>query len=409
MTLRVSRDLLALVLSVGLLVPLPASGQEQPDAATKTADTPATPDSSGTDKAPASVMPPATDFGKVVPLDIPDAGAAETPRGFIPGRAGARNDASDTSPALLPPVAFRPPMPPGPGITGVDRSADYAYGAFQRGWYLTALSLATPRAEQGDTAAQTLLGVLYETGRGLPRDAEKAASWYSLAAEGGNAQAAMRYGLMLLNGLGVEQDEKKAGDMFEVAAKADIAEAIYNLAGLYRTGEGRPYDPDKAFELLKQAAELDDMDARFQLAQFYLDGPADIRDEGRAAFWMGRAARQGHVGAQVRYAILRFNGRGVAPDEAEAADWFERAARAGNPVAMNRLARILALGRGREVDVQAAAGWHLAARSLGISDLQLDATLANLTPEELEEARAFARGFATAIEQLATDEAAITP
>ena len=33
--------------------------------------------------------------------------------------------------------------------------ADYAYGAYQRGYYLTAMELALPRAEIGDPAAQT--------------------------------------------------------------------------------------------------------------------------------------------------------------------------------------------------------------------------------------------------------------
>ena len=43
-------------------------------------------------------------------------------------------------------------------------SPETAYSAFQRGWFLTALALATPLAEQGDKAAQALLGVLHEKG-----------------------------------------------------------------------------------------------------------------------------------------------------------------------------------------------------------------------------------------------------
>ena len=44
---------------------------------------------------------------------------------------------------------------------------DAAYGAFQRGFYLTALSLALPRAETGDKAAQTLIGEIYSKGLGV--------------------------------------------------------------------------------------------------------------------------------------------------------------------------------------------------------------------------------------------------
>ncbi len=337
---------------------------------------------SGEPSPAAEVSPP-----QMAPLEgEPATGSAANP---LTGTATRLEALADDQEPLPSPVGTRPPLP----LPVEGETIDYAYGAFQRGWYLTALSLATPRAEEGDTAAQTLLGVLYETGRGLPQDAEKAASWYSLAAANGNVKAALRYGLLLLNGIGVAEDRQKAGDMFQIAADADVPEAIYNLAGLYRTGEGRPYDPDTALELLQKAAELDDVDAQFELAQFRLDGPADVRDEARAAFWMGRAARQGHVGAQVRYGILRFNGRGVDPNEPEAADWFERAATSGNPVAMNRLARVYAYGRGRDVDLEKAAGWHLAARGLGVSDLQLDGILAGLDPDALAAAEAFAKDY----------------
>ena len=47
---------------------------------------------------------------------------------------------------------------------------DDAYGAFQRGYYLTALSLALPRAEKADPAAQTLIAEIYaKAGRGAER------------------------------------------------------------------------------------------------------------------------------------------------------------------------------------------------------------------------------------------------
>src|SRR5262245_49632997 len=44
---------------------------------------------------------------------------------------------------------------------------DQAYGAFQRGYFLTALALALPRAEAADPAAQTLIAELYAQGLGV--------------------------------------------------------------------------------------------------------------------------------------------------------------------------------------------------------------------------------------------------
>lgn len=66
---------------------------------------------------------------------------------------------------------------------------DLAYGAFQRGYYLSAFKLALPRAESGEPAAQTLLAELYDRGLGVARDQKKAAIWYRFAAKTGNREA----------------------------------------------------------------------------------------------------------------------------------------------------------------------------------------------------------------------------
>src|SRR5690606_4730628 len=42
-----------------------------------------------------------------------------------------------------------------------ERPSDAAYGAYQRGYYITALNLATPLALEGDAAAQTLIAEIY--------------------------------------------------------------------------------------------------------------------------------------------------------------------------------------------------------------------------------------------------------
>lgn len=280
---------------------------------------------------------------------------------------------------------------------GESASAKTAYSAFQRGWYLTALGIATPLAENGDKAAQALLGVLHEAGLGIHQDKVKAADWYGLAAAQGDNGAALQLAQLFLLGDKVKQDKAKAADLFEQAADAGNASALYNLAILYQEGEGRPYDENKARSLLEEAAKLNDPEAQYTLALSYLEAGSGLNEPGKGAFWMGRAARRGHTFAQVYYGILRFQGRGVDPDESEAADWFERAATAGNPVAMNRLARIYAYGRGRDHDNAAAAGWHLIARTLGVSDPTLDGIFGTLDDETLAEARKLAERYSATL------------
>ena len=67
-----------------------------------------------------------------------------------------------------------------------DRTPDFAYGAYQRGQYVTAFREATKRieADRKDVAAMTLLGELYNQGLGIKPDPVKAADWYRLAAIG---------------------------------------------------------------------------------------------------------------------------------------------------------------------------------------------------------------------------------
>ena len=69
---------------------------------------------------------------------------------------------------------------------------DDGQSAYERGDYATAFRLWRPLAEHGDVEAQYNLGVMYETGRGVPRDYVyvSAYRWFDLAAAQGNREAA---------------------------------------------------------------------------------------------------------------------------------------------------------------------------------------------------------------------------
>ena len=200
-----------------------------------------------------------------------------------------------------------------------DRSADppgtdLAYGAFQRGFYLSAFGLAIPRAEAGDTAAQTLLGLIYEGGYGVPRDPVQAVSWYQFAADGGDPKAQFALGMMYLDGRGVAEDRAKAADYFEKAAGGGDIAATYNLALLYLEGKVRPQDLARAAQLFEQAAQAGNPDAQYVLAQLDEEGRGVPEDQAAATKWFAEAARLGHIPAEVEYAIRLFNGVGIAAE-----------------------------------------------------------------------------------------------
>ncbi len=94
--------------------------------------------------------------------------------------------------------------------------------AYERQDYRTAFTGFKNLAEQGDTLAQSRLGVMYAYGEGVPKDAQQAVAWYRKAAEKGDADAQYNLGLMYDNGRGVPKDEQQAAAWFRKAAEQGV-------------------------------------------------------------------------------------------------------------------------------------------------------------------------------------------
>jgi TPR repeat protein len=250
---------------------------------------------------------------------------------------------------------------------------DRAYGAFQRGFYLTAFVIALEGARRDDAKSQTLLGELLTRGLGVKRDHKEAAGWYELAAKSGDSEAQYALARLYLDGRGVEKDPSRAATYLEQAGKNGQRDALRELAYLLLEGKGRKKNPLLAAAYLRRAADAGDKDSQYALAGLFMEGVGVARSEDSAARWYASAARNGHVGAQIEYAIMLFNGRGIDKDEAVAARWFRQAAESDNPVAQVRLAKLLAQGRGVDKNEQEAVRWYRQARKMGIRDDDLEA------------------------------------
>jgi TPR repeat protein len=287
--------------------------------------------------------------------------------------------------------AAPPPQWQGPSRAPVDAPAsriegpvDEAFAAYQQGRYLTALHLATARAETGDRAAMTLLGEIYLRGLGVSPDAERAANWYRLAADRGDREAQATLGVLYARGEGVLRSTSEAVRLLEQAAEAGHSLAAYNAGLVYL--EADPPDYAAAARWFGRASENGNRDAIYALAQLTRTGQGVPPDQRRATTLLREAGERGLLEAQVEYAIRLFRGEGAAADEAEALDWFRRAAQRGNAIAQNRLARILFAGRVIARDPPEAARWHLIARASGLDDPELDHEMLLLTRAERAEA-----------------------
>src|SRR5690606_35852678 len=121
-------------------------------------------------------------------------------------------------------------LPPLPEEKPYEGPIDEAFGAYQRGLYVTALAIALPRAEAGDAAAQTLVAEMMTKGLGIRRDAKTAAFWYGQAAQRGDPAARFRYALVLMTGGHVERDKAQADEYMRKAAEAGNSSAQFNWA-----------------------------------------------------------------------------------------------------------------------------------------------------------------------------------
>ena len=295
-----------------------------------------------------------------------------SPMFSAPGRKAIEPDA---------PLPRKPNEPPG----------DVAFGAYQRGYFITALREAEKRvvADAHDAAAMTLLGEIHRDGLAVKQDLAEAARWYRIASNLGDPQAAFQLGVLLLDGgPGLPKDKALAKAQFEKAAAKGLGAAAYNLGVLAIEGdETEKPDFEKAAAYFKQAAEQGDQNGAYSYAILLRQGKGVALDVGESARWLKRAADAGIIAGQVEYAIMLFNGVGVEKDEAGAARIFKLAAARKNPIAQNRLAHLYVSGRGVPKDLTEALVWHSFAKAAGVEDAALEAETANLPPEQVKRAQ----------------------
>ncbi len=92
--------------------------------------------------------------------------------------------------------------------------------AFSRQDYVSASRILIPLAERGDAAAQSYLGFMFETGRGVPQNYTEAAMWYRRAAEQGDSLAQYSLGLLYDKGFGVPRDVIEASKWLNLSTAA---------------------------------------------------------------------------------------------------------------------------------------------------------------------------------------------
>jgi TPR repeat protein len=272
--------------------------------------------------------------------------------------------------------------------------ADDAYGAFQRGYYLTAMEMALPRAQLGDAAAQTLVAEIFSQGLGVARNKKDAAFWYGQAANSGDPAAMFKYALLLMEGRDVTRDKTRSEELMKKAADLGNSSAQFNYGQLLVADMPGEKGLKAALPYYEKSADQGIADAQYALSQIYLnvDG-IDDNKRAKARDWLLRAARSGFDTAQLDLAIWLVDGIGGDRNLDEGFKWMTRAARGGNVVAQNKLSHLYINAIGTRPDPIEAAKWYVLSRRAGLKDAALEDFYLGLTDEQQKAALSAANKY----------------
>ena len=176
-------------------------------------------------------------------------------------------------------------------------------------------------AKQGNSNAQFDVGSMYNNGRGVSPDRDKAIEWYNKAAaqdnqkavsrlkllqaneerfrkeltssENGNKESQYKIGNMYTEGIGTNINLVKAAEAFELSARQGYAKAEYKLGLAHYEGTGVKTNKKTAYKWFKQAAEKNYPAAQYYLGKMYATGKGVKRDYATSLEWYTKAVDGG--------------------------------------------------------------------------------------------------------------------
>lgn len=187
-----------------------------------------------------------------------------------------------------------------------EKAYQHAMKAYERGEYHLAKRLLIPLANSNHVESQFYMGMIYDMGLGVKRDANVAVSWYRKAAENGYHHAQHNLAVAYANGEGVMANIEYAIHWWKRAAKQGNTDSQYNLGIIYATGNKHvKKDLLKAEKWWRKAAISGDAMAQYNLGTLYANGEKKVTSYCEAIRWWQKSARAGLSQARVAIEILK--------------------------------------------------------------------------------------------------------
>lgn len=177
-------------------------------------------------------------------------------------------------------------------------------------------------AGKNDAEAIFMLGRMYDSGEGVPKDSKVALEHYQRSAKMGCASAQTMMGDLY------DQMGNYTSAIYwynQAATKLDV-DAIKKLGDYHLTGQGGlPADPDLALLYFALAAQGGQVDAMMILGAFF----NKVKNYAYALGWYQKAAAQGNAMAFYLLGVMNDNGEGVEKDPFIAFEYYKKAAELG--------------------------------------------------------------------------------
>ncbi len=173
-----------------------------------------------------------------------------------------------------------------------------AMDAYNKGKFARAHTLWLALAKGGDGESMNNLGMLYDTGKGVPLDSKEALMWFRKSAEVGHAGGMSNLGRMLEQGRGTSRHVDTAAAWFRKAADLGQVDAQYNLGVLYERGEGVLKNDKHAAAWYSMAAAHGQVQAQARLGHLYRTGKGVEQDKSKATLLLYGASMNGHERAK---------------------------------------------------------------------------------------------------------------
>ena len=201
-----------------------------------------------------------------------------------------------------------------------------AIDAYKRKDYKTAYQLILPLAKKGYSKAQYSLGMMYEKGKGVNKDSDRAKKWFQYAADQGLAKAQKK-----LN----SNQEGNPKTLDQNSIKLNTKNLENGLNALNKKNYAT------AHKLFLELAEQGNVDAQYNLGLMYGKGKGVKKDYREAIKWWVLAANQGNGKAQTNLGWMYEIGIGVQKDAHKAAHWYQIASNQGIAKAQDKLNLLL--------------------------------------------------------------------